>query len=314
MLGLAVAAMTSCSNDELMEVNTDNVITFESHVNKGTRAVTGTDALTTFYVFGYHDANGNENTVFNNDDVKGSIGGSWSYDDADLDPVPWTANTYWFGAYANKNASDKLANVAFTNKELKFTGYTANDAEDLIAAVSSKTPSVGGSNSAVDLTFKHMLSKVYFVLTNNSADKYDMKVYDIKFNVNSSGDCVFNGTKATWSNFGASKELKFTENSGTKIAFGNARTTEEHFVIPNQALGSINASFKVEFFDTDGNKVDETTYNNVSIKLDTEGNNTWQPGYIYKYTASITSETDYIVFNVSSIDGWSTSEPGAGLN
>ena len=56
MLGLAVAAMTSCSNDELMEVNTNNVITFESHVDKGTRAVTNTTTaeLTKFYVFGSH--------------------------------------------------------------------------------------------------------------------------------------------------------------------------------------------------------------------------------------------------------------------
>ena len=56
MLGLAVAAMTSCSNDELMEVNTNNVITFESHVNKGTRAVADTEnsKFTKFYVFGYH--------------------------------------------------------------------------------------------------------------------------------------------------------------------------------------------------------------------------------------------------------------------
>lgn len=39
MLGLAVAAMTSCTNDEVMEVNQNNLIKFESFVNKGTRTV-----------------------------------------------------------------------------------------------------------------------------------------------------------------------------------------------------------------------------------------------------------------------------------
>ena len=90
MLGLAVAAFTSCSNDELMEVNTNNVITFESHVNKGTRAVTNTDVLTKFYVFGSHGTT----NVFNNVAVTND-GTGWDY----TNHVAWTANTYKFAMF-----------------------------------------------------------------------------------------------------------------------------------------------------------------------------------------------------------------------
>lgn len=316
MLGLAVAAMTSCSNDELMEVNTNNVITFESHVNKGTRAVTGTDALTRFYVFGYHNG-ATGNPVFNNVNVDGTMGGSWSYDDVDNDLVAWTANTYKFAAYANKNSSDKLTSATFADGKLTIPSFTASDATDLVAAVSDDIPgSVSGSNAAVSLTFKHMLSKVYFVLTNKSSEGYKMQVSNITFDVLPSGNCVYNGTNAVWTPSGTATELVFTEGSNTDIALNGTRTTEEHLVIPNQSLKDIRASFTVSFYDADGNKVDEKVYNNVTIKLDAAGNNTWQPGYVYKYTASITSDTDYIVFNVASIDGWTnaTPDPGANLN
>lgn len=316
MLGLAVAAMTSCSNDELMEVNTNNVITFESHVNKGTRAVTPTADLTKFYVFGYHNG-ATGNVVFNNVNVDGTMGGSWSYDDADNDLVAWTANTYKFAAYANKNSSDKLSSVTFADGKLTIPGFTASDATDLVAAVSGNiTPSVGGSNAAVDLTFKHMLSKVYFVLTNNSPEGYKMQVSNITFDVLPSGNCVYDGTNAVWTPSGTATELEFTEGSNTDIAFNDARTTEERLVIPNQSLKDIRASFTVSFYDADGNKVDEKAYNNVTIKLDSTGDNTWQPGYVYKYTASISSDTDYIVFNVTPIDGWknATPNPVGGLN
>ena len=316
MLGLAVAAMTSCSNDELMEFNENNFITFESHVNKGTRAVTPTAGLTRFYVFGYHNGS-TGNPVFNNVNVDGTMGGSWTYDDADNDLVAWTANTYKFAAYANKNSSDKLSSVTFADGKLTIPSFTASDATDLVAAVSGNiTPNVSGSNAAVDLTFKHMLSKVYFVLTNNSPEGYKMQVSNITFDVLPSGNCVYDGTNAVWTPSGTATELEFTEGSNTDIALNDARTTEEHLVIPNQSLKDIRASFTVSFYDADDNKVDEKAYNNVTIKLDSAGDNTWQPGYVYKYTASISSDTEYIVFDVAPIDGWkdATPNPVGGLN
>ena len=55
VLGVAAAAMTSCTSDELIEVNQSSLIKFEPFVNKGTRSVTDTDGrITKFYVYGCH--------------------------------------------------------------------------------------------------------------------------------------------------------------------------------------------------------------------------------------------------------------------
>ena len=87
LLGLAVAALTSCTNDEVVEMQqpTQKAIGFETFVNKGTRAITTTDApaikkdengtdvisgLQRFNTFGYYKAN---ELVFDNILVYNSI-------------------------------------------------------------------------------------------------------------------------------------------------------------------------------------------------------------------------------------------------
>ena len=51
MLGAAIVALSSCTQDEVLNVNENRVISFESHVNKNTRAVTETTAdLKQFFV------------------------------------------------------------------------------------------------------------------------------------------------------------------------------------------------------------------------------------------------------------------------
>ena len=77
MLGLAVAAMSSCTNDEVIDLNQSNqkAIGFESFVNKGTRAIADVDksSLKEFYVLGYYGSNSG---VFDNSIVLGNAS-SW---------------------------------------------------------------------------------------------------------------------------------------------------------------------------------------------------------------------------------------------
>ena len=305
MLGLAVAAMTSCSNDELMEVNTNNVITFESHVNKGTRAVTNTTSadLEKFYVFGSHGTT----NVFDNVAVTND-GTGWDY----TNHVAWTANTYKFAAYATTNASAELGSSAvnYADGALTFSDVAANDASDLVAATTT-VDNTGLANAAVNLTFKHLLSKVQFVLKNNSSENYTMKVNNITFSVQKQGDCEFNGT-ATWTPEGATSSLT-TAGTTANIAKGANFESEDHIVIPNQALNDVKASFKVEFYDASApaNKVYEKEYTNVALAL--TGGAKWQPGYLYKYTGTITPTTSYIKFTVTEVEGWDEATPGVSL-
>lgn len=302
-LGMAVAALASCTNDEVFDINKSNKIQFDGFVNKDTRAVTNTDGdITKFHVFGYYGTT----NVFNNVAVS-KDGATWSY----TNPVAWTANQYQFGAYATKNESDQLAAVAFADGKLTFTNYTAADANDLVAAVAS-VDNTGLTNATVGFTFKHLLSKVKFALTNGTDKGYTMKVSNITFNVLPAGTCVYDGA-AAWTPSGSAASLSFAGTTAN-IAAAATFTSEDHIVIPSQALGEMKASFKVEFYDASDNKVDEKEYTNVALKLNDAGTETWKPGYSYTYTATITSTTNYIQFAVTSVDTWTEQNAGAALN
>lgn len=311
VLGLAVVAFTSCSNDEVLDINKNTNITFDSFVNKGTRAVTQTTTagIDKIYVYGSF---GNTE-VFSNKEVT-KVGTDWTYEN----PVAWTANNYKFAAYATANTSTQLDNnnnISYdkASGSLTFSDYVPTNANDLVAAVTS-VDNTGLANQTVNLTFKHLLAKVQFAFT-NSADNgtYTMEISDIKFSVLPQGDCVFNGTAATWTAEGAATEMTI---AGTtvedNVAEGTAWTSEDQIVVPNQDLSTVMATFTATFKDVSKNIVYTKKYENVSLSLDGEGSK-WQAGYSYKYTGSISSTTEYIKFNVSAVEGWAESTPGVSL-
>ena len=309
MLGLAVAAMTSCSNDELMEVNTNNVITFESHVNKGTRAVTPTDAnLSSFYVFGNYSTEAAADyakVAFNNIQVGKNANTG----------VAWTEGVYRFGAYATKNASDKLTKASYDasvapHGQLTFTDYEVSQDCDLVAAIES-VDNAPMNNEQVNLTFKHMLSQVKFKFT-NTANGYKMVITELNLkNVATKGTCVYNNTGASWTPAGTVATHSYTCD-GTRYEFGGAPfTSESFFVIPDQEFTSITATVNVDFYDNGGSKVSTKTYN-ANVQL-TDGKK-WKAGTIYQYTADISASTQNIVFGVKEIVDWVNSDPGASLN
>ncbi len=302
MLGAAIVALSSCTQDEVLNVNENRVISFESHVNKSTRAVTNTTTadLEKFYVFGNHGAT----NVFNNVEVTKGVSG-WQY----TNPVAWTANNYKFAAYATTNESDQLT-PGYSDGVLTFSDYVPNDASDLVAAVAS-VDNTGLANAPVNFTFQHLLSKVQFVLKNNSTEDYTMKVGAITFSVLKQGDCVYNGT-ATWTPEGSATTLTVAGTT-TNITKGASFTSEDYIVIPNQALASVAASFKVEFYDASDNKVYEKQYSNVALKLIADDSQKWTPGYLYQYNGTIAPTTSYITFSVTHVDAWTTATPGVAL-
>ncbi|MBO5951895.1 MAG: fimbrillin family protein [Bacteroidaceae bacterium] len=206
LLGVAVAAMTSCSNDKLLDQAEpiQKAIGFESFVNKGTKAVTETTSpnitnegtlagLDQFYVFGYY---GNNVEVFDNIPViasKDAQAIKWDYTNGEPTNLKyWTKNNYYFAAYANKNSSDKLENVLFSGNTLTFSDYTVNDAQDLIADVVNKdNSSYEEYNNKVAFDFQHLLTKIQFTIKNTS-NQYKMRIVSI--------DMTQNGTEANNSN------------------------------------------------------------------------------------------------------------------
>lgn len=306
MLGLAVAAMTSCTNDEVVEVNQSNLIKFESFVNKGTRAVTDVTTptenggLSKFYVFGYH--NGNNTPDFANDEVI-KQDDKWSYG---TDYKYWTTSQYYFGAYADANSPEQLTNVSFADAKLTFTDYEVSDSKDLVAAIASEN--VTGLESApgtVSLDFKHMLSKIQFTFTNKyGLAGVTMDISNLTISaIQKTGTCVYDGNDAKWTPSTTVTATVTNLKDETGIAI-DATYSDNFFVIPQTISDEFVVGFKVTY--KSGNEVvGEKSYS--GIRLNNTNLTEWAEGYVYNYTADLPLSPNVIEFTAT-VTGWNTQE------
>ena len=185
MLGVAVAALASCTNEEVVDMPQSRAIQFGTFVNHSTRSsVTETTEqnLQKFFVFGNYDDSWT--SVYTNVQVDGGTVGA--------EGTVWnpTQTAYWingkkyrFGAYSN--GGNKIENAKFhaEKQELTFENYTVTNDKDLIVAMSNvKSETDVTTNSPVSLSFYHMLSQVKFTFTNTDSPDYIMKIENIKVN------------------------------------------------------------------------------------------------------------------------------------
>lgn len=302
VLGVAVAALASCTNEEVVSVPEGNSITFSSFVNNTTKAdaTVTKDNLTSFNVFGQYGTT----SVFTNAPFTGS-GQNWTGEVA-----YWVANeTYRFAAYSDGNASLDEANLTFdfgttNNASLTFKEYAAKDA-DLVAALSGDETRTDLSTTPakVDLKFKHMLSKVKF--TFKTTDNHDLQFSVNSLKIGSQSDAstgaattgegkiAGNGSSATvtWTPGTANGSYEYAASDNNKViedfavSSTEAAKSVEKIVIP-QSNETLYATFEVT--GTDGGSITETKTFVASLQYDDSGVKEWKPGYIYNYTATIT--------------------------
>ena len=122
MLGMAVAALTSCTQNEVLEIPESRTIGFDSFVGKQTRAIDDVGDNSNFNMFKVYAAKGvNNGTDFTPDTdggayfdgtkpiyrtKTGSEWNSWTYDGK----MPWIVNkAFRFAAYANGYATGVTA-------------------------------------------------------------------------------------------------------------------------------------------------------------------------------------------------------------
>ena len=299
VLGVAVAALASCTNEEVTEVAQERTIGFNAFVNNTTKADIETATLTTFYAFGDYD-NG-ASTVFSNTEVTGTNGGTYTPSQV----AYWQAGeTYDFGAYSD-GGNELTTGVTFDQGTLTISGYSVG-ANDLIAATSADVaaPSAG-SDKQVPLTFKHLLAKIKFTFTTDAEPTaYKMEVSNLKFTAKKTGaGCTFSNNVITTDWTGTEGEYTITTLADYAVDGGSA-ATEEIYVLP-QANTTIVASFTVTVKDQDTDtQIATKNYSNVSLNS-TE----WQEGYSYNYTATIDPDDvdntlKPITFTVTEVDGF----------
>lgn len=339
MLGLAVAAMTSCTNDEVLEQNqsTQKAIGFETFVNKGTRTISettnpaldGENAVTglkKFYVYGYH---GNV-TDFNG----ATVSGTYDANSTDNPKIKWThtgetkywANgTYYFAAYANGNSADAWSNVSFANQILTIPNYsvsyttgaqtaTTTDAPDLVAAIKTETGTMQRT-AKVNFTFKHLLTKIKFHIVNNNTQGLTVDITDVVVsNVKNTG--TFASTYAAdwapaqtdWTPSG-SAVANFIPIAAQSLAAKNANgtddevTSDDFYVIP-QALTAVDGGIKVTFTANYKQGSSIVSTQNVDLYLNKDSHTSWTPGYSYVYTIGLPQSATPIVFGTPSVTTW----------
>ena len=255
MLGATIVALTSCTQNEVLDVPKSKLIGFEPFVGKNTRAAiqiqqnqtsdyTGStapaDNLHQFWVF----AKMNGETLFDGTETDARVyyanapTSGFTYDNHKA----WTlGKTYSFAAYSNGNYaifndknsdqivdSGEIENVRHEEispegivigSKLTFTNYTVGDLDLLAAITKTETLSSEATTvSNVPLTFQHMLSCIHIRLENGS-DNLHMQIGNLTFNGIKKGTCVYQIIKDGNNNWEKSITWNTTESSTEKYTF-----------------------------------------------------------------------------------------------
>lgn len=320
MLGVAVAALSSCSNNEVLDIAESNAIKFSNtFVGKPTRSVTApeltTDNLKEMYVFASND----DGQVFDvNPKLVYRIGetNEWGYDNL----VAWEANKeYEFVAYAGK---DLAGNVTANddNESLKFSNIVVNGDKDnqfdlLYSNTNSIQTTAVNGNPMIDFTFNHLLSMVQFTLKSGFGATTEVKITNFKFyGVKTTGSYDASSPAWTFSPSAAANNEGDTDftSADEEIAQYDAVATKDvvnsWIVIPQQNV----ASGKVEMVTFTVNVVDgesDTQIGTEKIFKAKIPSITWEKGYRYNYIFTITPEQmgvddQYITFDAPKVTEW----------
>lgn len=233
-LGIAATAMfASCTNDEMVEMNPQSAIGFETFVDKSTRAavdVTKTN-LTAFEVYGWRTKDTRTEQIFNAQEVTANNG-----------VCTYSPLQYWVGGYnytfeavAPKSGNNGVTfNAAKGESTIKFV----SDSEtDLIYATGNKyltgTTNLTATPGAVELVFNHLLSRVKFSFVNGFPEESDVKltVTDVKI-LSAGTTAICTPSTKTWAAATASGVVNFASDDVANIAGTKSAETEHKYLIP----------------------------------------------------------------------------------
>lgn len=299
-LGIAATAMFgSCTNDEMVEMNPQSAIGFETFIDKSTRAaVDVTKAnLTAFEVYGWRTKNTTHEQIFNAQAVSATNG-----------VCTYSPLQYWVGSY--KYAFEAVAPKSGEKGVTVDDSYGAStitfvsDSEtDLIYASASKDLSgsahgtLASDPGAVGLTFGHLLSRVKFTFINGAVATSAAKIAVTNVQITNAGTTgVYTPSTGTWAAATANGAVTFASTDITNIGGGASKATEHKYLIPYNVNG-YKVSFTVTM--TQGSVSDsfdyEVTLPNTTLA---KGNSynfkaTFNPGQPIVFTAEVTGWNDF---------------------
>lgn len=322
---LCAGAVISCAKDEVITAEKE-AITFENaFVDNATKALDGytvnTGNLTSFNVWGTTQmptAGSPIVPIF--EEVAVSLNGAdWTYGSAFTQYwIP--GNSYVFAAAKNYESVGLVDGVPAT-----FVYDAAAQADLLYDAAPTLTGAEAGSNSSVEFTFEHLLSKAYFTVKNQmSGDNtnYSYRVSNIAIN-NAVKKATYTVATEKWADvtesYTASAPLAFgnvngladaTATEAVKIFAGTTNFTSHYsrLLIP--------AEYK------DANKLNitctiETLYGNSVIDVENYNRDiafTFEKGHAYNFIFTLQNPGDVIKFDVVAVNEWITDHNGDGVS
>lgn len=287
---LALATMASCSNEYTVDYNKEVIAFGETFVDNATKAdYNAGNHVTAFKVWGTATGTHTGATavqIFNGDDVKNTDGtttvdynGVWFCDNVQY----WVPNAEYEFAAIVDGVAETTSTLPAT---IKHTVVTGN--EDLLYATATASVNNAGTvtgltdgTNLVPFTFDHLLSKVYFTITEDAPAGYDFKVTSIAVSgIENKG--VYTIAGETWAKDAAS----------TKITLDFA--SDSHQILPLEQTLNIVVTYDTEY---NGQKVSTATksgeINGYTFKANTS----------YNVAATLSLEKE-IKFTVDTVNGF----------
>lgn len=340
MLGLAAAAMTSCTQNEVLEVAENRAIGFDDvFVGKATRAANPTenslDVLQQsgkgFYVYGGYEGVTN---VFDNTHVTYSSGSTpeWEYS-----PIRyWVAGQkYKFVAYApvmnvtptfayGTTGSPTTNDATLTFTDVVIDGTADNQKDFIVAKSGVITPNDNNYNTAVKFNFFHALSMIKVTLRNGFADGVKVAISDFQITgINTKGkfvtksDADFStGDCGEWTDQAEPETTStFTDTGTTLNKLWSTATSDDtntskaysnEFIVIPQTIGTVQVKFDVTVTDAVDNPI--VSNKSLVVSIPNTGTTTkWDINNRYHYTLTIDGESvdlTPIEFAEPSVEDW----------
>lgn len=338
MMGVAIAALSSCTQNEVLDIAESNTIQFgNSYIGKPTRAniISAKEDLNSFYVLGYtHD--GSQATAMWEAKAENVyyVLDTWKYNNIQKYTK---GNGYFFAAYSNAGINGEgsgnlegEATADFTEpgskdadiKTLSLTidKYSAATNNDLLVAISKI--GLNADDPVVSLGFKHALSQVNFILKNplgnNPIVINSFSVTGLKDNGKLTYIPVQDNTtieQIKWefpadpsSTYGTARKIEsldVTEANETQNATGT------YTVIP-QNQEELTVDITATLYKNGETGAGEQQILQATIPANSIPEGAFKPGYIYNFNATL--NMGYIYFDNIEVEEWLPSTPDTELN
>lgn len=347
---LAVAAtLVSCAKEDVVREAAREAIGFDNaFVENSTRSVndpswSNANPFSNFAVYGtvegaeLFDKVEVSKNITNNEQTKTS----WDYEATQY----WIAGAkYNFAAIAPYSNGVEKVFTATKDTDDKYVGkttfsFTNSGDNDLLYAQTLEIEGKASGNTAIEFTFRHILSKVKFSFENGyNASNATIKVYDVKIeNAYATATATLGETSTAWASHAGTLALEFgnaSDNEATtdvkesaEVAYVYGKTYEslnERFLIPGIApevtykdktgtdvtVNAYKVTFKVDLLVSD-KKI--ATYNHTAYAqfAPVAGNSYDIKTVINANNIDPQNKQEPIEFTVTSIDGW---DNGAAVN